>query len=253
MRSRNGDLVAAGVWAVAAAAAALAAAPVPLTAILGVPAVLLVPGYVWADVALGSQRVSGLLRLAVIGALSLAIAALVPIAVGLAGLGLSRAVLVTVPAAAAVVGAVVAAARRDARDDPAPRRRNVRRPSAFGVALGCAVGSLVAAAAAVTWSSATSAQGNPGLRLWLDPAVTADGTLTAVLANDGTARQRYEIEVRVGGLLWSTSEAELPAGATWQENVPVDMGSPIAVAVRDTATGTPLRQVSVVAPPLPSS
>lgn len=251
MPVRNADLLAAGVWAATAAAAALTGAPVPLTAVLGIPAVLLVPGYVWADVLIGTRQVSGLLRLAVTGALSLAIVALVPIALGLGGLTLSREVLISVPAVAAVVGTVVADARRDARGEPAAEPRRRRRPPTVAVAAVLVAAALVATAAVITWSSALSTQGSAGTRLWLDPTVTAQGTVTAVVSNDGTSPQRYEVEIRIAGRLWSRATVDLPAGGAWRYGIPRDEGSPLDVVVSDPTTGIVLRHVTAQAPPAP--
>jgi uncharacterized membrane protein len=254
VRHRSVDLLVAAGLALAAVAAVWAGAPVAVTTMLGVPLVLLAPGYVWTDVLFGS----GLgfeIRAALSVALSLTVTALGGVLLYAAGVRLDRASWLALLSAATLSGAAVAAVlRARARIEPpagSPRRRSVQRMSvaqAMRLGLAAAIG---AAAVGIAVHSA-QAQAQPSFtQLSVNQVVAAPETAQIVVGNHEQRPQQYRLVVSTDGAVSNTWTISVPDGASWRHLVPAGPGQRLAVDIyRGAGGGSPYRHVAITIPPV---
>ncbi|MEP7193816.1 MAG: DUF1616 domain-containing protein [Actinomycetota bacterium] len=252
MRPRSPDLLSAAGLAIAAVAAVWAGAPVAVTTMLGIPLVLLAPGYVWTEVFFGSG-LGPQIRAALSVALSLTVTALGGVGLYAAGVLLDRASWLALLAATTLTGAAVAAIlRARVRIEPpavSPGRRSVRRISgAQGARLGLAA-SIGAAAVGIAVLSA-QAQVQPAFtQLSLNNPVAAPGTAQVVVGNHEQRPQQYRLVVITDGVVSNTWTITVPDGASWQHVVPASPGQRLAVDLyRGADDGSPYRHVVITVP-----
>jgi len=252
MRPRSLDLLSAAGLAVAAVAAVWAGAPVAVTTMLGVPLVLLAPGYVWTEVFFGSG-LGAEIRAALSVALSLTVTALGGVALYVAGVRLDRASWLALLAATTLAGAAAAAIlRARVRIEPrsqSPGRRAVRRISVTqGARLGLAA--LIGAAAVGIAVHSAQAQVQPAFtQLSLNQPVSAPGTARIVLGNHEQRMQQYRLVVSTDGLVSNSWTITVADGAGWQHLMPARPGQRLAVDVyRSASGGSPYRHVAITVP-----
>lgn len=252
MRPRSPDLLSAAGLAIATVAAVWAGAPVAVTTLLGVPLVLLAPGYVWTEVFFGS----GLgveMRAALSVALSLTVTALGGVLLFVAGARLERASWLALLAATTLAGAAVAATLRarvriEPRAEPRERRSVQRISVTQAVRLGLAA--LIGAAAVAVAVHSAQAQAQPAFtQLSLNKLVAEPVTAQIVLGNHEQRPQQYRLVVSTDGVVSNAWTITLADGASWQRLVPAGPGQRLAVDLyRGGGGGSPYRHVAVTVP-----
>jgi uncharacterized membrane protein len=254
VRHRSVDLLSAAGLALAAVAAVWAGAPVAVTTMLGVPLVLLAPGYVWTDVFFGSG-LGAEIRAALSVALSLTVTALGGVLLYVAGVRLDRASWLALLAATTLSGAAVAATlRARVRIEPpaeSPKRRNVQRISVTqAVRLGMAA--LIGAAAVGIAVHSAQAQVQPAFtQLSLNKLAAAPGTAQVVVGNHEQHAQQYRLVVSTDGVVSDVWTITVADGASWQQLVPAGPGQRLAVDVyRGASGGSPYRHATITIPPV---
>jgi len=254
LRDRSVDLLSAAGLALAAVAAVWAGAPVALTTVLGVPLVLLAPGYVWTEVFFDSG-LGAEIRAALSVALSLTVTALGGVLLYVAGVQLDRASWVALLAATTLIGAAVAAVlRARVRTDPpaqSPARRSVQRISVTqAVRLGLAA--VIGAAAVGVAVHSAQVQAQPAFtQLAVNQLLAAPGTAQIVVGNHEQRPQQYRVVASTDGVVSSTWTITVADGGGWRHLVPAGPGQRLAVDVyRGTSGGSPYRHVTITIPPV---
>ena len=249
MRNRSLDLLAAAAVGLGAAVAVWLGAPVAVTSALGIPLVLVAPGYVWAEVLFGS-RLSAQLRAALSVSLSLVVTAAGGVLLYAAGVRLDRSSWVTLLACTTLAGAAAAAILRAGSGEQAaarvPRQRRVQAPSLTqGVRLTLA-GLIGATALGVAVHSA-NAQVQPAFTaLSLSQAGSAAGTAQVMVGNHEHGPASYRLVVSTDGVISSVWTATVADGASWARPVPATPGHRLAVDLYRSASGAkPYRHVVI--------
>lgn len=252
MRHRSVDLLSAAGLALAAVAAVWAGAPVAVTTMLGVPLVLLAPGYVWTDVFFGSG-LGAEIRTALSVALSLTVTALGGVLLYVAGVPLDRASWLALLFASTLSGAAVAAIlRARVRTEPpaeSPKRRSVQRMSVTrAVRLG--VAALIAATAVGIAVHSAQAQAQPAFtQVSVSTLVAAPETAQIVVGNHEQRMQQYRLVVSTDGVVSNAWTITVADGASWRHLVPAGPGQRLAVDVyRSASGGSPYRHVAITVP-----
>jgi hypothetical protein len=214
-------LVSAAYWA-----AAVLGAPAAVMTTLGI-ALAVCPGYVWAQVLLGT-RVTGMERAAVAAGLSLALPVLGGVAINAAGIPLHRATWAGLFAGATLAGdALLFALGRTGRSGPS-RRNRAPRPAAGQVAAFAAAAVIAAGAVGLSLASAAK-QANPGFtQLWLSTSVRNARVAALGVGNHQGSTARYRLLLLRHGQVSATWNLALSDGQTWQRMIPVTGGYPIA-------------------------
>lgn len=252
MRSRPFDLLAAAALAVAAVVAVLSGAPVAVSSVLGIPLVLVAPGYVWTDVLFGSS-LRPAMRAALSVGLALATTALGGIVLHVVGVRLDRSSWLALLAGTTLVGAVVAATLRARAGETRPaagsrERRPLGRASLLqGVGFGLAA--VIAATAVGVAVHSASAQVQPPFTQLSLSRRGGPGTAQIDLGNHEGGTQLYRVVVHADGVPSSVWTVPLADGATWQRAVPTRSGQRLVVDVyRAGASGPPYRSVTLNVP-----
>ena len=227
MRRSQADIAITAAVSAAYWIAAVWGAPATVMTIFGI-ALIVCPGYVWAEVLL-SPRVIGLERVAVAAGLSLALPVLGGVAINAAGIPLQRAAWAGLLAGATLAGdALLLTLRRTGRRAPPSRRKGAPRLAAWhAVAFGAAV---VIAAGAVGLSLASAAkQAYPGFtQLWLSTSIRNARVAALGVGNHQGGTARYRLILLRQGHVSATWNLTLSDGQTWQRMIPVTGGHPIA-------------------------
>ena|SRR5690348_3843078 len=244
MRRSQADIAVTAAVSAAYWAATLLGAPATVMTILGI-ALIVCPGYVWAEVFL-SPRVIGLERVAVAAGLSLALPVLGGVAINAAGIPLYRATWAGLLASAILAGdALLLALRRTGRRAPPSRHKDAPPPAAWHVAaFGAAV---VIAAGAVMLSVASAAkQAYPGFtQLWLSTNVRNARVAALGVGNHQGSTARYRLVLLRQGHVSTTWNLTLSDGQRWQRMIPVTDGYSVAARLyRLPDLARPYRYVS---------
>ena len=252
MRHRSLGLLGAAGLAIAAAAAVWLGAPVAVSTMLGVPLVLLAPGYVWTEVLFGS-RLRAELRTAISVALSLTVTAVGGVLMYAGGLRLDRSSWLALLAGTTLTGAAVAATMRARVRVAAPvSPREPRRVQRISVtqALKLGLAALIGAAAIGVAVHSANAQAQPAFtQLALNHAGSAPATARIVLGNHEQRAQLYRLVVSTDGVVSNVWTVTVADGAGWQRVVPARPGHRLAVDVFRTASGgAPYRHVAISVP-----
>jgi Protein of unknown function (DUF1616) len=252
VRNRSLDLIGAAGLALVAVAVVLGGAPVAVCSILGVPLVLLVPGYVWVEVFFDS-RLSAELRAVLSVALSLTITALGGVLLTVSGIRLDRSSWLALLAGTTFAGVAVAATSRarvriappvDPIEYSRPQRMSVTQVVRLGIA-----GLLGAAALGIAVYSANAQAQPPYTQLSLGQHGSAPETAQVVLGNHEQGAQRYRLVVTTDGVASKAWTVTLAEGANWQGSVPARPGQRLAVDVyRTLSSGPPYRHVALSVP-----
>ena len=226
MRRNQADVAVTAAVPVCYGAAIVLSAPAAVLAILGI-ALVVAPGYVWAEVFLNS-RVVGLERVAVAAGLSLALPVLGGLTLYGAGIPLHRAAWAGLLASAALVGdALLLALRRTGRRAPPTRHagapgRVTRHAVAFGAAVVIAVGAVGLALAGA------SRQDDPGFtQLWLSARQPGAPSVSLGVSNHQGSTTRYRLVLLRKSHVSATWNLTLTDGQTWRQMIPVTGGYPI--------------------------
>ena len=251
MRTRSLDLLAAAALALAAAAAVLWGAPVAVSSVLGIPLVLLAPGYVWTDVLFGS-RLSAEMHAALSVALSLTVTAVGGVLLYLGGVRLDRSSWLDLLAGTTLAGAAVAATvRARAREAPPAGSRVQHRAQRISLiqAVRLSLAALIGAAALGFAVHSASAQVQPPFTQLSLSQKGAPGTAQIVLGNHEHSTQHYRVVVGTDGVTSSVWTVTVADGASWQRSVPARPGQRLVVNVyRSAIGGRPYRFVTISIP-----
>jgi hypothetical protein len=252
VRNKSPDLLGAAGLALATVAVVVVGAPVAVSSVLGIPLVLLAPGYVWVDVFFGS-RVRPELRAALSVALSLTVTALGGILLAEAGLRLDRSSWLVLLSGMTLAGAGVAAALRARVSVVAPvgsRKQRAAPPVSVTQAMRLGLALLLGVAALGIAVHSANAQVQPAYtQLSLDQHGQVPGTASIVLGNHEHGVQHYRLVVSDDGIVLKVWTLTVADGASWQRSVPARPGHRLVVDVYRTAgNGQRYRHVAIDVP-----
>jgi hypothetical protein len=252
VRNRSLDLLGAATLAVVTVGLVSVGAPVAVCSMLGIPLVLLAPGYVWTDALFGAGMRAEL-RAVLSVALSLTVTALGGILMAVGGVRLDRSSWLLLLAGTTLVGAAVAATLRARVGIVAPagsRQRRASQRMSVTQALRLAMAGLLGAAALGIAVHSANAQVQPTYtQLSLDRHGAAPETAQIVLGNHEQGVQHYRLVVSIDGIVSKAWTVTLAVGASWQRSLPARPGHRLAVDVyRTLSGGPPYRHVAINVP-----
>jgi Protein of unknown function (DUF1616) len=252
VRNRSLDLLGAATLAVAAVGLVSVGAPVAVCSMLGIPLVLLAPGYVWTDVLFGAGMRAEL-RAVMSVALSLTVTALGGILMAVGGVRLDRSSWLLLLAGTTFAGAAVAATLRARVSNVPPagsRQRHASPRMSVPQAARLAMAGLLGAAALGIAVHSANAQVQPTYtQLSLDRHGAAPQTAQIVLGNHEQGVQHYRLVVSTDDIVSKVWTVTVADGANWERSVPALPGHRLAVDVYRTASaGPPYRHVAISVP-----
>jgi len=248
---RNWDLVA--LVCVAVAEVGLALLPLDLGIVriaLGIPFVLLAPGYAMTAAARPNVRGDLTERVVLSLGLSFAIAVLGGLLLNLTQPGLIRETWIALLGVVTIVGALVAAARRNA-----DAHTSLPLPGVRGSLVALVVGLVAIAAYEVAASGAVQQDQSQGFsQLWIlspDGAPNATGAVQVGLRNLEVAQTTYHVQVLTdGAVALDDSGVTLAPGQTWEITLPAATaaGRVVEAVVYRGAEEAPYRRVRLATP-----
>lgn len=251
MRHKQTAIAVSAALAALAFAAAVAGAPVSLLAVLGLASIA-APGYVWAEVLLGS-RVAGLERVAVAAGLSLAVPVPGGVALFAAGAQLHRTAWASLFAAVTLAGDITLLIRgRHDRHDPsqlAERWKSPLRRVPLRHAVGFGAAAVIAAGAVGLAHAGATRQHYPGfIQLWLAPPNYTTSTVDLGVTNQQGVATSYRLVFASTAHRHSTWTFTLADGQSWRRKVSFDgLTGAAADLYRTSDPRHPYRHVAIAA------
>jgi len=252
MGRNQADIAITALAAVLACGAAASGAPTAVMTVLGA-ALFIAPGYLLAQVLVGSQ-VTGLERVAVIIGLALGVPVLGGLLLYAAGVPLHRAGWIGLLAGVTLAGDVALLLRRRAgRAAAFSWRPTWRAPRRHMAAFAAAV--LIAAGGVGLARIGVAAQAQPGFtQLWLSPQRHNSHALSLGVTNDQGRTTSYQLVLLRNGRVSAVWDFTLAGGQTWRRSVPLTSAATVAARLyRLPDLARPYRYVSVSGHAVPGS
>jgi uncharacterized membrane protein len=217
---------------------------------LGIPFVLFAPGYALTAAARPDARGDRAESVVLALGLSFVIAVLGGLLLNLTPAGLTRETWIALLGVVTILGALVAAARRNSET-----RLWLPLPGIRGALVALVVGGLTIAAYQVAASGAIHEDQSQGFsQLWIlspDGAPNATGAVQVGLRNLEVAQTTYHVQVLAdGNVAIDDSAVTLAPGETWQSTLPAATaaGHEVEAVVYRGADDAPYRRVRLAAP-----